>query len=132
MDGLELDPLDSIKSLLLVSLGGILGANLRFFITQRLDDIFINQALKIVVINNLASFLLGFFFSILAKNSSLDYSYEFVLLIIIGFLGSLSTFSGFMYELFLNYKFFKVIKTLTFSIILGLICLFAGFVLGNQ
>ena len=132
MDGLELESLDSIKSLLLISLGGLLGSNLRFFIFQSLDNFFIDKDIRNVLINNFASFLLGFFFAFLTNNSSLEYSYELGLLIFIGFLGSLSTFSGFIYELSCDFKSFKMLKILIFSIILGLTCLFSGFVLGNQ
>ncbi len=135
MDGLELGPLENINSLLLVSCGGILGSNIRFLIFQSLDKIFINKYLKIVLINNLALFLLGFFSAILSHNSALNYSKELVLLISIGFLGGLSTFSSFMYDLFelsFNFQFIKVIKILIFSIIIGLISLSLGFLLGNQ
>ncbi len=135
MDGLRLDSLDDIKSLLLVSFGGILGSNIRFFIFQSLDEFCINKQLKTILINNLASFLLGFFSAILINNHSLDYSYQFGLFIVIGVLGSLSTFSTYIYDLFelsCEFKFSKVIKMLIFSIILGLLSLSIGFFFGNQ
>ena len=135
MDGSELVSLENINSLLLVSFGGILGSNIRFFIFQSLDQFFISKELKIVLINNLASFLLGFVSAILSNHSSLDYSKELGLLIVIGFLGGLSTLSTFIYDLFelsFNFKFSKAIRILIFSIIFGLISLSLGFLLGNQ
>ena len=127
--------LENIKSLILVSCGGILGSNIRFLIFQYLDKFSIKKDFKIFFINNLASLLLGFISAILTNNSSLEHNYELGLLIIIGFLGGLSTFSTFVYDLYvlsLHSKFSKIIKILLFSIVLGLISLSLGFFLGNQ
>ena len=135
MDGSELDSLDNIQSILLVSFGGILGSNLRFLIFQKLGEYFIKKEFKNFFINTFASFLLGFFSAILANTSSLRNSYELGLFIIIGFMGGLSTFSSFIYELFelyLNFKFFKLIKIFLLSIMLGLIFLLIGFWIGSQ
>ena len=135
MDGLRLDSLEDIKSLLLVSCGGILGSNIRFWIFQVLDDFFINKQLKTILINNLASFLLGFFSAILSNKNSLNYPDQLGLLIIIGFLGSLSTFSTYIYDLFelpCTFKFFKIVETIVYSVILGLLALSIGFFFGNQ
>jgi len=75
VDGLKLGSLESIKSLLLVCCGGVLGSNIRFLIFQGLDRFFINKNIKIILINNLASFLLGFYSAIINKNS-LEYLFE--------------------------------------------------------
>ena len=135
MDGLRLESLENIKSLLLVSCGGILGANIRFLIFQRLDEFFIDKDHKIIIINNLASFLLGFSSAILTNHNSLNYSYELGILIVIGFLGGLSSFSTYMYDLFelsSNLKFYKMLKMLILSVISGLIFLSIGFFFGSQ
>ena len=134
MDGLELDSVENIKSVLLISCGGILGSNIRFFLFERLGRI-INNGFKIFFINNLASFLLGFFTSMLASKNELAYSDELELLIFIGFLGGLSSFSTFMYDLFqlyLNFEFTKLTKLFLSSIFFGLIFLSMGFLLGNK
>ena len=130
-----MDFLENINYFILVSIGAILGSNTRFLIFKSLDRVLIKKDFIILFINNLASFLLGFFSAILTKNSSLDLIYELELLIIIGFLGGLSTFSAFIYDLYVlsfNFKFFKVFKILIFSIAFGFICLALGFLLGNQ
>ena len=135
MDGLKLDSLENIKSLLLVSCGGILGSNIRFLIFQSLDRFLIDKKIKIIIINTLATFLIGFSYAILADNNSLDNLYQLRLLIVIGFLGGLSTFSTFMYdlfELFCSFKVSKIIKIVLLSLILGLCFLLIGVYLGNQ
>ena len=131
---LSLDSLDGIKLLLLVSFGAILGSNVRFFIFNSLDEFFIKKQVKIILINNLASFLLGFFSAII-NNNSLDYSSKLGSLIIIGFLGSLSTFSTYIYDLFelsCSFQFSKMIRMLLSSIIFGLLFLSIGVFVGNQ
>ncbi len=134
MDGLKLEFHEYIKYVLLLSCGGVLGSNTRFFLFQSLGKIFTNKGLEIFFINNLSSFLLGLISAILANNSSLKYSYELGLLIVIGFLGGLSTFSTFIYDLFelyLNSEFSKLFTSFLLSISFGLIFLSIGFVLGN-
>ena len=133
MDGLELKFIDGIKTILLLSFGGILGSNLRLFIFQKLGKIFIRNNYKIFFINNLASFFLGFFSANFANNSSAEYSYNLLLLIVIGFVGGLSTFSTFMYDLFelsLNNEFSQLMKIFFLSVIFGLTFFYLGFLLG--
>ena len=134
MDGLKLDYLENIKSILLVSFGGILGSNVRFFLFQSLNKFFINKKLEIIFINNLASFFLGFFSALLTNDNFLEYSYQIGLLIVIGFLGALSTFSTFIYDLFelaCNFKFSKMMKMLIISMAFGLLSVSVGFLLGQ-
>ena len=78
---------------------------------------------------------LGFFLSLMEHFSPFIYSYKLVLFFSVGFVGSLSTFSSFVYDLFdlcLQLKFSRAFKLLTISLILGIIALKLGFVLGNQ
>ena len=127
--------LENIQPILLVSAGSILGANIRYFIFQKLDNFFIKNELKTVIINILSSFLLGFFSAIITNEIYSAYSYQIVLLVIIGFLGSFSTFSSFIYDLFqlsCKVKFLNLIKNLTFSLVFGLFSLSIGFFFGNQ
>ena len=118
-----------------ISLGSILGANTRFKFNNELDKIHLGKGFVILIINSFASFSLGLFLSIIEKFSSFNYSYQLVLFFSIGFLGSLSTFSSFIYELFdlcIQLKFLKALKVSISSISLGIISFAFGFLLVNQ
>tara|TARA_Y100001968_G_scaffold159161_1_gene145552 strand:+ start:2254 stop:2643 length:390 start_codon:yes stop_codon:yes gene_type:complete len=126
---------NNIKSLLFISLGAIVGSNIRFLIYERLGNIFfLRKELRILIINNFASFLLGLYYSISINQAYINYSKNISLLFSIGFLGSLSTFSTFVYDLFeLSFQrnFFKSVKFLIFTISLGLFSLWLGLLIGN-
>ena len=118
-----------------VSLGSILGANTRFEFQNKLEKFRLSNGFVILIINTFASFSLGLFLSILEKFSSFNYSYQLVLFFSIGFLGSLSTFSSFVYELFdlcMQLKFLKALKVSISSLSLGIISFAFGFLLVNQ
>ena len=118
-----------------VSLGAVLGANTRFKIYNQLEKLNFRKDSLILIINTFASFCLGLFLSIMELFSSFIYSYQLVLFFSIGFLGSLSTFSSFMYDLFnvcLQVKFYKVLNLFIISSFLGIIAFAFGFLLGNQ
>ena len=118
-----------------VSLGSILGANTRFEFNKKLERFYLSNGFVILIINTFASFSLGLFLSILEKFSSFNYSYQLVLFFSIGFLGSLSTFSSFVYELFdlcMQLKFLKALKLSIVSVSLGIISFAFGFLLVNQ
>ena len=126
--------LDTFEHILLVSIGAIFGVNARFIIYQKLKEININGYFIILAINTFSCFLLGLFISILPKIKSLTFSSQLALFFLIGFLGSLSTFSTFVYDLFdlcLKLKFFKALKLFSFSLSLGIFALALGSSLGN-
>tara|TARA_Y100001968_G_scaffold57099_1_gene48256 strand:+ start:555 stop:929 length:375 start_codon:yes stop_codon:yes gene_type:complete len=121
--------------ILLVSIGSILGANIRYKTYKKLEKINIRKNYLILIINTLASFLLGLFISIIEAFSSFIYSYQLILFFSIGFLGSFSTFSSFIYDLFilcLQLKFFRALKLFIISASLGIFAFAFGFLLGNQ
>ena len=126
---------ESLKSVWLVSFGALLGSNLRFLIYNKIDNfLFISKESKILVINNLSTFLLGLFYSHLVNNSFTYNLYYYSLFVSIGFLGSLSTFSTFIYDIFQlssQNRFLKSIQIIFYSIFLGLIFLWFGFLLGG-
>ena len=120
--------------ILIVSIGALLGANTRFIISNNLEKLNLNRYSYILLINTAASFLLGFFLSLLEYFSSFIYSYKVVLFFSIGFVGSLSTFSSFVYDLFelcLKLKFFKALKLFIISLSFGIIAFGVGFFLAN-
>ena len=125
--------LDNLKDIVLISLGAVCGANIRFIIYQKFEEINLNKNSIILVINTFSSFLLGLFLSILQQISSLSYSYHLGLFFSIGLLGSLSTFSTFiydLYDLFIQLKFYSAFKLFILSITLGILSFAVGFLLG--
>tara|TARA_Y100001968_G_C18824678_1_gene466251 strand:+ start:46 stop:420 length:375 start_codon:yes stop_codon:yes gene_type:complete len=118
-----------------ISLGAILGANTRFKIFNTLENLNLSKDLYSLFINTFASFFLGLFLSFIEKFSSFIYSYQLVLFFSIGFLGSFSTFSSFVYDLFdlcLQFKLLRAIKLLIISLSLGIAAFTFGFLLGNE
>ena len=126
--------IDTFQHILLVSIGAVFGVNARFIIYQKLKEININRYFIILAINTFSCFLLGLFISILPKIKSLTFSSQLAFFVLIGFLGSLSTFSTFVYDLFdlcLKSKFCKALKLFSFSFSLGIFALAFGSSLGN-
>ena len=124
-----------MSEILLVSLGAILGANTRFKIQNKLEILNLNKDYIVLTINTFASFLLGFFLSLIERFSSFVYSYQLVLFFSIGFSGSFSTFSSFVSDLFdlcLQFKFSRALKLFIISASLGIFAFALGFLLGNQ
>ena len=120
--------------ILLVSFGAILGANTRFQIHNQLNKLNLSKNFLILLINTFASFSLGLFLSILQYFSSFIYSYQLVLFFSIGFLGSLSTFSSFIFNLFdlcSQLKFSRALMLFIISLSSGIIAFAFGFLLGN-
>ncbi len=122
-----------IQEIVLVSLGSILGANARFIIYKKFKVININGYYSILIINIFSSFLLGLSIPILSTIKTLTLSSHLVFFLIIGFLGSLSTFSTFIYDLFYlsqKCKFLKAFEILIFSFSLGIIAVAMGSLIG--
>ena len=126
--------LNNFQDILLVSIGAVFGANSRFIIYQKLKEININENFIILLINISSSFLLGLFISIFSKLVFFNFSSQIVLFFLIGFLGSLSTFSTFVYDLFdsfIKLKFFRALKLFALSFSLGIIAVALGALVGN-
>ena len=116
----------------IISIGSILGANLRYLILTRLGSIKLNQRKRLLLINSTASIILGISLSLNNYNNILFR--EFIILFLIGFAGSLSTFSTFINDLFkLSIKRkYKDIAIIIFScVFLGLISILIGLLVGN-
>ena len=123
---------DNFSDVILVSLGAILGANIRFIIFEKFERLNISKNSIILVINTFSSFLLGLFLSILSKIDYLTYSYQLGIFFLIGLLGSLSTFSTFiydLYELFIQLKFDRALKLFIISLTSGVLSFTVGFFL---
>ena len=124
-----------MSEIFLISLGAILGANTRFRIINKLENLNLSKDLLVLIINICASFFLGLFLSMVDQLVSSIYSYQLVLFFSIGFLGSFSTFSSFVYDIFdlcLQLKFSRALKLFIISLSLGIIAFAFGFFLGNK
>jgi CrcB protein len=88
-----------LQNILLISLGALVGANLRYFIAQ-VAARFINSNFPYgtLGINFSASLLLGFFLSWTGERVLADPRWR--LLIAVGFCGGYSTYSSYAYETF--------------------------------
>ena len=126
--------LDNLNDFLVISFGAVLGANIRFIIYQKLEKINLSNNHIILVINTFSSFLLGLFLSFSSKIDSFTYSYQSGLFFSIGLLGSLSTFSTFIYDLynlFIKLEFYRALRLFTISLTLGILSFAAGFLIRN-
>ena len=124
-----------MSDILFVSIGAILGANIRFEIHNKLAKLNLSKDFLILIINTFASFGLGLFLSLVEQFRAFAYYYQLVLFFSIGFFGSLSTFSSFVNDLFdlcLQLEFFRALKLFIISISTGIIAFAFGLFLGNQ
>ena len=124
--------LDVFKDVILISFGAVLGANTRFIIYEKLNEINISKNSIVLLINIFSSFFLGLFLSVLSRIGSVSYSYQLVLFFAIGLFGSLSTFSSFiydLYDLFIQLKFYSALKLFIISLTSGLLAFAVGFLL---
>lgn len=84
-------------NLLLVATGGATGSVLRYLVTNLIKTLFTSSVYGTLSVNILGSFLIGYLItSDYAKNLSEDFVKYFL---IIGLLGSFTTFSAFSYEI---------------------------------
>jgi CrcB protein len=92
-----LEPL--LQTVLLISVGAILGANLRFFVAQYVAKLIPSSfPFPTLVINISASFLLGFFLIWTSERVLADPRWR--MFIAVGFCATYSTYSSYAFETF--------------------------------
>lgn len=88
-----------LQKILWISLGAIVGANLRYFIAQYISKIIpSNFPYGTLVINLSASFILGLFLIWTSERVLVDPRWR--LLVAVGFCGGYSTYSSYAFETF--------------------------------
>ena len=115
-------------NILLVSLGGALGATLRFTISPQIDKLFnSNFPFGIFAVNIIGCFFIGLLISLFENKLMLSENLKIFL--IIGFLGSLTTFSTFALDNFnlVNQRnFYFLFLNLILTNFVGLVMVFLG------
>ena len=108
-------------NILLIIIGGGIGALFRHYSTQIINNIFINKfILGTIFVNCIGSFLMGFFMNIF---STISIDIKWKLFIITGFLGGYTTFSAYSFET-TNYIMNGNIKYAILNIVISnIICL---------
>ena len=111
---------------MLVATGGALGAILRYLLTNFSKLLFVSSIYGTISVNILGSFLIGYFITSNFVNNLPENFIKFFL--IIGLLGSFTTFSTFSYEVLdlINSK--KYFTSFTYIFISVFICILSAYV----
>ncbi len=128
--------LQDSQSVFLVAFGAIIGSFTRFFLFNYFSTALRSKYLGTFLINITATFFLGFVFALYSNR--LTYSANtspIILLVCVGFLGSLSTFSTFIIELvniLLSSRWRLFINLALISLGAGMCAATAGLLLGGM
>ena len=122
---------------ILVALGAIPGAWLRLRVVNHFEPVVPHKHWGTFVVNVSAAFFLGLFSGLHALQlkacSGVDGTAPMMLLVGVGFFGSLSTFSTFVVELLNTLEsrqFLQFVGLMVFSLVIGLLAAAAGYQLG--
>lgn len=122
-----------METFLLISLGAILGANLRYWVgTWAAGRLGTSFPYGNLIINLTGSFILGFFMTLAVDRLLLDPRWR--ILIAVGFLGAYTTFSSYTFEsvsLILDNQWLLGFLNLFGSAFLGGVAVFLGIILAR-
>ena len=116
-----------------ISAGSMLGANLRYIFINKLCSIKLSKNRRLLIINLIASVILGVSLSLNSDSEIVIYR-ELIILFLAGFAGSLSTFSSFINDLFrlsIKRKYKDIAIIIFLSIFLGLLSISLGLLVFN-
>lgn len=124
-----------MKEVLLIGLGGGVGAIFRFFISRLSQGIFgFTFPYGTLIVNIIGAFLIGFL-SLVIFDRVTFWGQELRALLIIGLLGGFTTFSSFSFESVELWRNGEIIKTFFYiilSVVLCLVATWAGMILAKR
>jgi CrcB protein len=112
-----------LQTFLLISLGAVIGANLRYFVAQRVAGVMPEFPLGTLIINISASLILGFFLVWTTERVLADPRWR--LFIAVGFCATYSTYSSYAFETFDLFQKGHVPMALVNVLVTNVVCFIA-------
>ncbi len=110
-----------MKSIVLVALGGALGAVLRYFFSVLLKDYtHIHFPVNTFLVNAIGCFCIGLCYALFMNNGNFN---DIKLLLIVGVLGGFTTYSAFSFEIVLMFKQQLIKQAFTYILLSNVVCI---------